>query len=68
MVARALACGWARWEFFTGSTTDGELSFNGLRYSSCLDEFGVPALNGYLRERLAEVDFHVAAARSEVTR
>lgn len=41
-----------RWEPFGGSGGRGELCFDGLRYCTELDQFGVPALFPMLRDRI----------------
>lgn len=48
---RAVVAGVARWEFFSGSTDQGEVCVGGLRYATRLD-VGVPMLGPNLREAL----------------
>jgi hypothetical protein len=53
LIAAAIVAGVARWEFFTGDRSRGEICVGGLRYSSKLDEFGVPELNEITRAALS---------------
>ena len=55
LLARLFAMQLIRWEPF-GNGTDGELCFAGLRYSTSLDEFGVPRLIDVLRNRVADLE------------
>lgn len=48
---RAVVAGKARWEFFSGSSEQGEVCVGGLRYSTRLD-VGVPVLYPVLRAAL----------------
>jgi len=53
LLLAALIAGQVRFEFFTGSKTDGEVCFNGLRYYTVLDKDGVPDIqNAALIRRL----------------
>lgn len=52
LVARFLTVGLMRWESFEGREKSGELCYRGLRHTTHLDEFGVPALTPGLRAEL----------------
>ena len=51
LVARLLCSGMARWERATR-----EFCFNGLRYATELDEFGVPIIHDVLRAVIAKAE------------
>jgi len=51
IVARLLIQGKARWEPYTS-----EFCLNGMRYSTSLDEFGVPVLHSVLRSAIARAE------------
>ena len=53
LIARLLSTRQMRWELLCGGP-DGELCFDGLRHYTEPDEFGVPKLTEYLRERIAK--------------
>ena len=48
----AMISGVARWEPFEGSSEKGEVCVNGLRYTTCLDEFRCPQLTSNLRAEI----------------
>lgn len=52
MLLAAMVLGVARWEFFTGSTRDGEVCVDGLRYSTRLNAVGCPELTSAIRSAL----------------
>jgi hypothetical protein len=53
-IARAICAGIARWEPFSRSLDGGEFCISGLRHSTRLDEFGVPAMTEGMRAAIAK--------------
>lgn len=49
LLLHAIVHGDARWEWFEGDRTHGEVCVGGLRYSCRTDENGVPILYDHLR-------------------
>lgn len=54
LLLRALCLGVARWELFAGSKIGGEVCCGGMRYSTELNEFGVPAIGAHVRHALQQ--------------
>lgn len=53
LIARLLCNRSLRWEAFRGGDgSRGELCYNGLRYSTELDDFGVPLMPAHLRSAI----------------
>lgn len=48
----AIVAGVARWEFFHGSTTAGEVCVGGIRYSTTLDHYECPILSNTIERAL----------------
>ncbi len=54
LFASAVCRGVARWERFSGTSTDGEVCVGGMRYSTQLDHFGCPVLSERIQHELAK--------------
>ncbi len=67
IIARLLTQGKARWEPFPGHDIGGELCFNGLRYTTELDEFGIPGLHQVLRAAIARAEQVTPTAEAKPT-
>jgi len=56
-VARLLTSGKMRWDqWIAGDSRRGELTFDGIRHVTQLDEFGVPMLTYHLRSVIARAE------------
>src|SRR5262245_40312267 len=49
LFAKSIVAGLVRWEPFAEDKSKGEICCNGMRYTTQLDDFGVPAINASIR-------------------